>query len=66
MRNRVGDPATQCIRKRQYQSHASARLALAKLHRAANRHHARPDKALGPYKCPHCGLWHLGNRRKKA
>lgn len=48
-----------CARKRQYQSRKAAIGTATQL----KKHHANktPEK-LRPYKCPHCGGWHLSSR----
>lgn len=61
MRNRVGDPDWQCSSKRLYITLSRAKLALAKMKRVSGR---RVSKLLKPYKCPHCGQWHLGHRKR--
>lgn len=58
----VDDPARQCYGKRPFDSKQEAR-------RAYKRAQSRPnsDRTPGevkPYRCPHCGFYHLGGVRK--
>lgn len=48
-------PDVQCTGKRRFVSKADAKRSAGRLAQLA--HHG-----LEPYRCPHCGMWHLGNR----
>lgn len=63
--NGTGNPVTQCTRKIAYPNRKYAKNALAAQARAAQRNGSRIEKTLRPYKCPHCGLWHVGHRQKR-
>lgn len=54
--NYVGPVDQQCGSKLRYYDKATAKLSLRRLRGQVQR------SSLHPYRCPHCGFWHLGNR----
>lgn len=48
----VGSPMAACKGKTGFEAKSNADVAAARLH------------GLSSYRCPHCRLWHVGNRNK--
>lgn len=61
---------TACHGKHAYPTHHAAQIvADARRKRAKGKHtnhkHMKPSLAgMAPYKCGHCGQWHIGGRKK--
>lgn len=49
----------QCEGKKRHDSHAAAGRFL---HWLRKRKKVEEAKLMHPYKCPHCGYWHLGHK----
>lgn len=49
------NPRTQCDGKRPYRDKATAKTVAKRSERSLR-------QRLHPYRCPHCGYWHLGHK----
>ena len=55
----VDDPNKQCYGKKKYLTKAHAKRSLSRLPRSAM---VKNRSSLKPYRCPHCGYFHLGTK----